>query len=91
MDHVDNDDPSLIKQIQSKVLPKRGIWANKDQILITSGSQNAIYMIASLLTKQGTVVGMENPGYPDVRNILALKLTMLFQLVLIKDGIGSRY
>ena len=47
MDHVDNDDPSLIKQIQSKVLPKRGIWANKDQILITSGSQNAIYMIAS--------------------------------------------
>ena len=30
---------------------------------------------------------MENPGYPDVRNILALKLTMLFQLVLIKDGI----
>ena len=62
MDHVDNDDPSLIKQIQSKVLPKRGIWANKDQILITSGSHNAIYMIASLLTKQGTVVGMENPG-----------------------------
>ena len=71
IDHVDNDDPSLIKQIQSKVLPKRGIWANKDQILITSGSQNAIYIIASLLTKQGTVVGMENPRYPDVRNIFS--------------------
>ena len=35
IDHVDTDDPSLIKQIQSKVLPKRGIWANKKQILIS--------------------------------------------------------
>ena len=51
----------LIKQIQSKVLPKRGIWANKDQILITSGSQNAIYMIASLLTKQGNCCGNGEP------------------------------
>jgi GntR family transcriptional regulator/MocR family aminotransferase len=87
IDHVDNDDPSLIKQIQSKVLPKRGIWANKDQILITSGSQNAIYMIASLLTKQGTVVGMENPGYPDVRNIFSSKTDNIVPISIDKDGI----
>ena len=71
IDHVDSDDPSLIKQIQAKVLPKRGIWANESQILITSGSQNAIYIIASLLAKQGTVIAMENPGYPDVKNIFS--------------------
>ena len=87
IDHVDSDDPSLIKQIQSKVLPKRGIWANKDQILITSGSQNAIYMIASLLTKQGTVVGMENPGYPDVRNIFSSKTDNIVPISIDKDGI----
>jgi GntR family transcriptional regulator/MocR family aminotransferase len=87
MDHVDNDDPSLIKQIQSTVLPKRGIWANKDQILITSGSQNAIYMIASLLTKQGTVVGMENPGYPDVRNIFSSKTENVVPISIDQDGI----
>ena len=52
IDHVDSDDPSLIQQIQSKVLPKRGIWANKNQILITAGSQNAIYILASLLVKE---------------------------------------
>jgi GntR family transcriptional regulator/MocR family aminotransferase len=73
IDHVDSDDPSLIKQIQSKVLPKRGIWANKDQILVTSGSQNAIYILSSLLVKGQTVVGIENPGYPDVRNLLSFK------------------
>ena len=87
MDHVDSDDPSLIKQIQSKVLPKRGVWANKDQILITSGSQNAIYMIASLLTKQSTVVGMENPGYPDVRNIFHSKTNNIIPIRIDQEGI----
>ena len=87
IDHVDSDDPSLIKQIQSKVLPKRGVWANKDQILITSGSQNAIYMIASLLTKQSTVVGMENPGYPDVRNIFQSKTNNIEPIRIDQEGI----
>ena len=87
MDHVDIDDPSLIKQIQSKVLPKRGVWANKDQILITSGSQNAIYMIASLLTNQSTVVGMENPGYPDVRNIFQSKTDNIEPIRIDQEGI----
>ena len=79
--------PSLIKQIQSKVLPKRGIWANKDQILITSGSQNAIYIIASLLAKQGTVIAMENPGYPDVRNIFSFRTDNIVPIGIDKDGI----
>ena len=87
IDHVDSDDPSLIKQIQSKVLPKRGIWANKDQILITSGSQNAIYIIASLLAKQGTVIAMENPGYPDVRNIFSFRTDNIVPIGIDKDGI----
>ena len=87
IDHVDNDDPSLIKQIQSKVLPKRGIWANKDQILITSGSQNAIYIIANLLVKQNTVVGIENPGYPDVRNIFSFRTDNIIPISVDKDGI----
>ena len=87
IDHVDNDDPSLIKQIQSKVLPKRGIWANKDQILIASGSQNAIYIIASLLVKQNTIVAIENPGYPDVRNIFSFRTDNIIPISVDKDGI----
>ena len=87
IDHVDNDDPSLIKQIQSKVLPKRGIWANKDQILITAGSQNAIYIIANLLVKQNTVIAIENPGYPDVRNIFSFRTDNIIPISVDKDGI----
>ncbi len=87
IDHVDSDDPSLIKQIQSKVLPKRGIWASKDQILITSGSQNAIYILSSLLVKEQTVVGIENPGYPDVRNLLSFKTENIAPIPVDDEGL----
>ena len=87
IDHVDTDDPTLIKQIQSKVLPKRGIWANKNQILITAGSQNAIYILASLLVDQDTKVGIEDPGYPDVRNILSFKTAKIESIAIDKEGV----
>ena len=87
IDHVDSDDPSLIKQIQSKVLPKRGIWANKKQILITAGSQNAIYILANLLVGQNTSVCIEDPGYPDVRNIFSFKTDKLKPVAVDKEGV----
>lgn len=87
IDSVDHDDPSLIKQIQSKVLPKRGIWANKNQILVTAGSQNAIYILASLLVSQSTTVGIENPGYPDARNIFSFKTDNLQPISVDSEGI----
>jgi len=87
IDHVDYDDQSLIKQIQSKVLPKRGIWAKQDQILITSGSQNAIYIIASLLINKDTSVGIEDPGYPDVRNLISLNTNKITPIAVDEQGI----
>jgi len=43
VDHIDQDVPMLIEQIRTRVLPKRGIVAAPDEILITLGSQNALY------------------------------------------------
>lgn len=72
-DSVDNDDPLLLEQIQNRVLPPRGLWVTTDQILVTMGAQNALYLLARLLVNAGDKVGFENPGYPDARNILALR------------------
>lgn len=41
--------------------------------MITVGTQNALYMLAQLLTDRHSVVGIEDPGYPDARNILATR------------------
>ncbi|WP_417428866.1 PLP-dependent aminotransferase family protein [Kiloniella sp.] len=66
------DDPQLIEQIRTRLLPARGIHVSSDQILVTLGGQNALYLLAGLLVRQHTRVGIENPGYPDAKNIMRL-------------------
>jgi len=54
------------------VLPRRGIWANPDEIIVTIGAQQALYLLARLLMNKDSRVGVEDPGYPDARNIFQL-------------------
>ncbi len=68
-----NDDPLLVEQIRRRILPRRGIMANDDEILVTLGAQNALYLLTTLLVGANTRVGMEEPGYPDVRNTFNLR------------------
>ncbi len=62
------DDPLLVEQIRRRILPRRGIMAADEEILITLGAQNALYMLTTLLVDKTTHVAMEDPGYPDMRN-----------------------
>ena len=71
-DSFDEDDPLLIEEVRTRVLPRRGIRAAAEEILITMGAQNAIYLVAQLVAGPGTTVGVEDPGYVDARNIFAL-------------------
>jgi len=71
-DMIDRDDPLLIEQIQARLLPRRGIFASPDEIIVTLGAQNALYMLATLLMTKGSMVAMEEPGYPDARSIFRL-------------------
>jgi len=69
-DLIAGDDSSLIEQIRERVLPRRGVWADSDEILITVGAQQALYLLAEVLVSQNTTFGVEDPGYPDIRNIV---------------------
>jgi GntR family transcriptional regulator/MocR family aminotransferase len=71
-DHYAADDPLLVEQIRRRILPRRGIMASEDEILVTLGAQHALYMISSLLAKPTTKVAVEEPGLPDARNIFSL-------------------
>ncbi|MBX3578499.1 MAG: PLP-dependent aminotransferase family protein [Rhizobiaceae bacterium] len=71
-DMVDRDDPLLVEQIQARLLPRRGIFASPDEIIVTLGAQNALYMLANLLMTKGSRVALEDPGYPDARSIFRL-------------------
>ncbi len=66
------DDPLLVEQIRRRILPRRGIMASDQEILVTMGAQNALHILTTLLVKPTTHVAMEEPGYPDIRNMFRL-------------------
>lgn len=67
------DDPVLIEEIRKRLLPRRGVAAEPDEILITLGAQNALYLASELLIPKGAVAAMEDPGYPDARAIMGAR------------------
>ncbi|MCE8023370.1 PLP-dependent aminotransferase family protein [Billgrantia aerodenitrificans] len=72
VDHLNDDDPLLVEQIHQRLLPRRGVWARPEEILVTVGTQQALWIAAMLLLKPGRQFGMENPGYVDMYNIARL-------------------
>jgi GntR family transcriptional regulator/MocR family aminotransferase len=85
-DLIDGDDALLIEQIQTRLLVRRGVFAAPEEILVTVGAQHALFLLATLLVGAGTTVGIENPGYPDARNIFASRTERIVPLPL--DGAG---
>jgi GntR family transcriptional regulator/MocR family aminotransferase len=66
----DADDAMLINEIRSKILTRRGIQARSDQILITMGTQNSLYLVSRLLADRSVVAAIEEPGNSDMRKLL---------------------
>ncbi|MEQ6202053.1 PLP-dependent aminotransferase family protein [Sulfitobacter sp. HNIBRBA2951] len=69
-DYYDQDDPQLIEFIARHTLPRRGISAAPDQILITMGAQNALWLTAQVLLTQRRRAALEDPCYHALRDIL---------------------
>jgi GntR family transcriptional regulator/MocR family aminotransferase len=86
-DMIDGDDPALIEQLQRQVLPRRGIRARADEIMITIGAQHALYLIAKLFLQPTTAIGMEDPGYPDARNIFGMMTADVVPLAVDDEGL----
>lgn len=76
-DRYVEDDPMLVEEIRRRLLPRRGVAARAEEILITLGAQNAIYLAAELLAPAGGAAAMEDPGYPDARAILSARARRL--------------
>lgn len=78
----DADDPLLIEQIRTRILPRRGIQARSEEILVTVGTQQGLYLLSQLLVDQTVSVAVEEPGYPDLRRMLAQRgAAMVYQPV----------
>lgn len=86
-DRFARDDAMLVDQIRKRILPRRAVAAGEDEILVTLGAQNALFLLAQLLVGRRTRVAVEDPGYPDLRNMLALRTGALRPLPVDGDGL----
>ena len=85
-DYYETDDSQLIEFIIRHILPRRGIAARPEQVLLTLGAQNALWMTAQLLLTQRRLAALENPCYPGLRQVL--QQTRCHSLVLNVDDEG---
>lgn len=70
-DYYDQDDPELVEFILRHSLPRRGIMARPEEVLVTMGAQNALWLAAQVLLGPGRRAVMENPSYPPLKDTLA--------------------
>ena len=70
-DYFERDDPKLVEFIARHSLPRRGILADADEILVTLGAQNALWIAAEVLLAEGRTAVIESPCYPGLSSVLA--------------------
>ena len=81
------DDEMLIEQLIQRVLAKRGILAHPDEVLVTVGGQQALYLAIKLLLTPGETLGVEDPGYPDVVNMASIEGIEVRRLPVDRNGL----
>lgn len=88
-DYYDQDDPLLIEFIARHTLPRRGISARAEEILITVGAQNALWLAATLLLGKGKHAVIEDPCYYALRDIVERLPCQVHVLPVDEDGLPA--
>ncbi|MEM7212191.1 MAG: PLP-dependent aminotransferase family protein [Pseudomonadota bacterium] len=86
-DSVESDSPQLVQQLRQRLLNTRGIYAEDDEILITLGSQNALFLIGTIFSRFNRPVALENPGFFGARNAFRMSGNTLIGVPIDGDGL----
>ena len=71
-DSVESDSLMLSQQLRQRLLSSRGIYTKEDEVLITLGSQNALFIIGATFAQKNKPIAIEDPGYHYGRNAFQL-------------------
>ncbi|OYP36551.1 PLP-dependent aminotransferase family protein [Rhodopirellula sp. MGV] len=77
----------LRQAIAEYMWASRGVRCDEDQILVTSGAQQGMALLAQILLDQGDTAGLEDPGYMPARQIFDLAGLKTVSLAHDEDGI----
>lgn len=81
------DVPDLVEQIRLRLLPKRGVFALAEEIVVTVGAQQAFHLLGEALLGPRTRLGFEDPGYPQARAAFALREPVFVALAVDANGL----
>lgn len=79
-------DPALRASIAQYLADWRGLNISPDQVLVTAGSVDALETCIRTLIVKGDTIGLEDPGYQPIRNILFNQGMKIKSLPVTKQG-----
>jgi len=83
--------PPLRKAIAEYVAVSRGVRCADEQVVVTSGSQQALFLAAQLLLDPGDAAWVEDPAYPGTVNALRAAGARLVPIPVDAEGIDVRF
>lgn len=86
-----NGSKNLRKSIAQHLADARGLRVDADQIVITSGAQQAFVLIAFALLKSGDTVWYENPGHIAGRDVMIAMGASVMPVPIDPEGLDLNY
>lgn len=80
-------DPDLRRAIAAHLATTRGIDARPDQIIVTTGAQEALNLVGRLFLTPDAAVALETPGYASAAQVFKAYGGQLFSCPLDQDGL----
>lgn len=77
----------LREAISSYLIQSRAVECEADQVIIVSGSQQALELVTRILIEQGDEVAIENPSYLDAQRIFLSNGAKLLPIPVDESGI----
>ena len=83
-------DPALRTEIARHIGLARSVRVPPEQVLVTSGAQQALDLVARVLVEPGTRVAVEEPGYPPAREAFTSFGARLAGVPVDEEGVDVR-
>jgi GntR family transcriptional regulator / MocR family aminotransferase len=80
-------DPELCRELAAYLGRARGIICAPEDLIITSGTSQALRLLALAALKPGDHIGFEEPGYPTARQVLHAHGAQLVPVPVDDDGL----
>ncbi|MFC5742935.1 PLP-dependent aminotransferase family protein [Dyella tabacisoli] len=79
--------PALRSSLAHHLAQLRGVRCTAEQVIVFNSVQQALYLLALLLTNPGDAVWMEDPGYPGARAALELAGAAIAPIPVDREGL----